>query len=100
MQDDFEGLKMFLDSVPFKSAVLAGLLILMRFFYNDDRRKWHRKVLELAICVVTTYGASKGLKAVGIGEEGSWLVAIALGWMGADYVREHAKLWFKKKFEE
>lgn len=100
MSNDIEGLNTIMSSIPFKSAILAGVLTVLRFFYDDDRRKWHRKVLETAICITVTYGVARGIKAIpGVSEDAAWLIGVGLGWWGADYVRERAKVWFKKRSE-
>ena len=85
-------------STSAQATLLALLLTVFRVMYDDkDGRKWWRKLLECGICVCVTYGVSASLVAWGIREEGAWLVAVAMGWYGADYVRERGRRWSEKK---
>lgn len=87
-------------STPVKAALLTMVITLLRFAYDDDRRKWRRKALETAICITVSWGTSSGLGAVGINGEAAYLVAVAFGWLGADFVRDRARHWLTKKSEE
>lgn len=83
--------------VAVKAAILTAVLVLLRHAYDGKGGKWGRKCIEAALCMATTWGVSFGLSAVGLGEDSSWLVAVAIGWLGADWVRDHAKRWTEKK---
>lgn len=87
-------------STPIKAAMLTLVITLLRFAYDDDRRKWRRKALETAICVTVSWGVGSGLGAVGINGEAAYLVAVTFGWLGADFVRDRARNWITKKSQE
>lgn len=100
MQDFAEGVKSFWESLstPVQAAIFAGVLSLLRIAYDArDGRRLYRKFLELCICVVVTFGASSGLSAIMVPESAAWLIAVALGWMGADWVREHGRKWSERR---
>lgn len=85
-------------SVPVQAAVFSGVLALLRLAYDvKDGRRWYRKFLEASICISVTFGASSGLSALHIPESGAWLIAVALGWLGADWVREHGRHWSEQR---
>ncbi|MDZ7922713.1 MAG: phage holin, lambda family [Marinagarivorans sp.] len=81
----------FFNEVPeqVKAAGLAGLLTFMRLSYA--RSKLSRKIWETLICVAITWGVGKGVAALGLSIESAYLFAVTIGWMGADFVREHAR---------
>ena len=103
MQDLTEGLKHFWDSlsVPVQAAVFSGILAFMRVCYDvKDGRKLYRKTLECGTCIGVTFATSMGLPALGISESAGWLISVALGWLGADYVRERGRIWAEQKVKE
>lgn len=82
---------------PVRAAILAGILTILRFAYSEDARKWKRKLLELGICVFTTFGLGTGLQAFGFSADLAYILAVIIGHEGADFVRERAKRWLDKK---
>ena len=102
MNDFVESIGRFWDSLstPVQAALFTGLLSVLRLAYDSkDGRRLYRKVLETGICICVTFGAAKGFGAIGVNSDAAWLVAIALGWAGADYVREKGRVWADKKVE-
>ena len=100
MQDIAEGFKHFWGalSVPVQAAIFSGILAVLRLAYDvKDGRKFYRKALEAGICIGVTFGVSSGLSALSIPESGAWLIAVALGWLGADWVREHGRSWSERR---
>jgi lambda family phage holin len=99
MKDFLDSISALLEllSIPFKAALLAGVLTVLRFAYSEDSRKWQRKLVELCLCVCTTYGIGAGLQSIGIGPDAAYILAVVVGWEGADYVRERAKKILEKK---
>ena len=99
MQDIFDGLAALYDALPtpIKAALLSMMLTILRFVYDDDRRKSRRKWLETAICIAITWGISEGLKAFDMHENAAYLIAVGVGWLGADFVRERAKHFVTRK---
>lgn len=102
MQTETEGLAAFFAtlSTPVKAATLALVVTVLRFAYDNDRRKWTRKTLEAALCTTVAWGISSGLHAIGLHSDAAYLVAVALGWLGADFVRERARAWVSDKSGE
>lgn len=102
MQTETEGLAAFFVtlSTPVKAATLALVVTVLRFAYDNDERKWTRKALEALLCTTVAWGLSSGLHAIGLHNDAAYLVAVALGWLGADFVRERARTWVSNKSEE
>jgi lambda family phage holin len=102
MSEFLDGLKQLFDAipVPVRAAILSGVIAVLRIAYANDARPWGRRLLETAICVSTTFGISSGLSSLGIAESASWLVAIAVGHLGADWVREQGKKWAERRLEK
>lgn len=102
MQDFLDGIRSFWDTLPApaRAAVLVALITACRYVYDDDRRKWRRKLAEGGICICSTWGFGEGAKAVGLPVESAYLFAVAIGWYGADWVRENAREWLKRKTGE
>lgn len=93
MQDLFEPVQKIWEALPdsVRAAIISGILALLRLMYADKAKKGTRRFLEVGMCMTLTWASSKFIGLFGLSEDATWLIAVALGWWGTDYVKERAK---------
>lgn len=72
---------------PFRSALLATLVALLRVLYDGREPRWIRRVLESALCGSIALGVSYLAEAVGAPAGWATFFGAAIGLFGADQVR-------------
>lgn len=73
---------------PFRAALLAALVSLLRILYDGKEPRWVRRLLEAALCGCIALGIAYLCEALGFRPGAATFVGAAVGLLGADQVRE------------
>jgi lambda family phage holin len=73
---------------PFRAALLAMIVALMRILYDGKEPRWTRRLLESALCGAIALAISHLIQALGMSAGWATFLGAAVGLFGADQVRE------------
>lgn len=86
------------DSV--KGAAMAFIVSMLRIMYDNQEPNWMRRLTEGFICAFLAYGIFSLTKAMGLSSDFAFVGSVLVGFLGADFVREKARLFVTKKAEK
>lgn len=73
---------------PFRAALLATVVAMLRILYDGKEPRWVRRILEAALCGTIALGVAHGVEAVGMSSGWATFLGASVGLFGADQVRE------------
>ena len=73
---------------PFRAAMLAGLVALLRIVYDGREPRWFRRVLEATLCGCIALGVAYLCEGLGLKQGWATFLGAGVGLLGADKVRE------------
>lgn len=73
---------------PFRAALLAALVSLLRILYDGKEPRWFRRLLEAALCGCIALGVAYLCEGLGLKAGWATFLGAAVGLLGADQVRE------------
>lgn len=73
---------------PFRAAILAAIVALLRILYDGKEPRWTRRALEAALCGAIALAISNLIQALGMSPGWATFLGAAVGLFGADQVRE------------
>lgn len=73
---------------PFRAAMLAALVALLRIVYDDKEPRWFRRVLEATLCGCIALGVAYLSEGLGLKAGWATFLGASIGLLGADQVRE------------
>ena len=76
---------------PFKAAILASLIAILRVVYDGREPRFLRRLMESCLCGAIAFGLAAGLEAVEVPSGMATFLGAAVGLLGADKVREFAQ---------
>lgn len=79
------------------APVLSFMLALFRTIYQGKESSWTKRFTESAICGMVTLSAGYGISAMGWHGDLKYAAAGAIGFLGADYIRNIATKAIDKK---
>lgn len=81
---------------PYRAAILATVVALLRILYDDSEPRWVRRFLEAMLCGAIALGVAHLVEALGMSQGWATFLGAAIGLFGADQVRE----WGRRIAEE
>jgi lambda family phage holin len=85
---------------PFKAAVLATLIAVLRVVYDGKEPRFLRRAMEACLCGAIAFGLATGLEAMEVPSGMATFIGGAIGLLGADKVREFAQRYVTAKVEK
>lgn len=85
---------------PIRGAVIAFFIALLRVFYDGQEPRIVRRVLEACLCGAIAYGVGSGAEALGLKPGMATFAGGAIGLFGADWVRNQAQAFARRKIEK
>lgn len=82
---------------PYKAAILATLVAVLRVFYDDREPRWFRRVLEAALCGAIALAIATLCGAIGLADGWGTFLGASVGLFGADQVREWGRRFASKR---
>ena len=82
---------------PYKAAVLATLVAVLRVFYDGREPRWFRRVLEAALCGAIALAIATLCGAIGLADGWGTFLGASVGLFGADQVREWGRRFASKR---
>jgi lambda family phage holin len=76
---------------PFKAAILATLIAVLRILYDGREPRFLRRAMEACLCGAIAFGLATGLEAIEVPSGMATFIGAAIGLLGADKVREFAQ---------
>jgi len=73
---------------PFRAALLAAIVALLRILYDGKESRWVRRLLEAALCGAIALGVAHLIEAAGMSQGWATFLGASIGLFGADQVRE------------
>lgn len=102
MQDESKTFWDILTNIPpmIQGAIMAFIISMLRIIYDDEEKKWQRKLLESMLCAALTIVAGSFVGALGLSTE--WILGIGglIGFLGADYIRERARSYVNSQLDK
>ena len=80
-----------------QGAVMAFIVSMLRLMYDNKEPNWLRRLIEGFICAFLAYSVFALTKAFGMSTDFAFVGSVLIGFLGADFVREKARLWFSNK---
>lgn len=84
---------------PFKAAILATLIAILRVMYDGREPRFIRRLMEACLCGAIAFGLATGLEAVEVPSGMATFIGAAIGLLGADKVREFAQRYVSSKVD-
>jgi lambda family phage holin len=84
---------------PFKAAILATLIAVLRVVYDGREPRFVRRVMEACLCGAIAFGLATGLEAMEVPGGMATFIGAAIGLLGADKVREFAQRYVSSKVD-
>lgn len=90
MHEESVTLAKLLESIPepFRAAILATVVALLRILYDGREPRWVRRFLESMLCGAIALGLANLIEALGMPGQWATFLGAAVGLFGADQVRE------------
>lgn len=85
---------------PFKAAVLATLIAVLRILYDGREPRFIRRAMEACLCGAIAFGLATGLEAMKVPSGMATFIGAAIGLLGADKVREFAQRYVTKRMDD
>lgn len=73
---------------PFRAAILAMIVALLRILYDGREPRWVRRFLEAMLCGAIALGVAHLVEALGMTQGWATFLGASIGLFGADQVRE------------
>lgn len=83
-----------------KGAMMAFIVSMLRLMYDNQEPNWLRRILEGLICAFLAWGAFSLVRATGLSNDFAFVSSVLIGFMGADFVREKARMFINKKADK
>lgn len=85
---------------PFKAAILATLIAIMRILYDGREPRFIRRAMEACLCGAIAFGLATGLEAMKVPSGMATFIGAAIGLLGADKVREFAQQYVSTRVDK
>lgn len=83
-----------------QGAMMAFIVSMLRLMYENQEPNWLRRTLEGLICSFLAWGAFSLVRATGLSNDFAFVSSVLIGFMGADFVKEKARLFINKKADK
>lgn len=80
-----------------QGAIMAFIVSMLRLMYDNKEPNWLRRLIEGFICAFLAYSVFALTNALGISSDLAFVGSVLIGFLGADFVREKARIWFSNK---
>lgn len=99
MHEESVTLTKLLESIPepFRAAILATVVALLRILYDGRKSRWVRRFLEAMLCGAIALGVAHLVEALGMTQGWGTFLGAAIGLFGADQVREWGRCIAEKR---
>jgi len=90
MHEESASLAKLLESIPepFRAAILATVVALLRILYDGREPRWVRRFLGAMLCGAIALGVAHLVEALWMTQGWATFLGAAIGLFGADQVRE------------
>lgn len=73
---------------PFRAAILAIIVAMLRVVYDGKEPRWLRRMLEATLCGCIALGVAYLCEGLGLRQGWATFLGASIGLLGADQVRE------------
>lgn len=85
---------------PFKAAILATFIAVLRVMYDGREPRFIRRAMEACLCGAIAFGLATGLEAMKVPSGMATFIGGAIGLLGADKVREFAQRYVSTRVDK